>query len=99
MYPPLTNNVLLCLQRYTHRVLWFQMSKRNELITNWIKANKPNGLGKLSIETGIPTGSLSQIRAGREIQDVLKRASLARVLGVSESELFPSSKGKSRASA
>lgn len=73
-------------------------NRRNELITKWIKANKPNGLGKLSMATSIPTGSLSQIRAGRIIQDELKRASLARVLGVPESELFPSPKGKNRAS-
>lgn len=64
----------------------------------WITANKPDGLGKLAMRTEIPTGSLSKIRAGRGLQDPLKKKSLSRVLGVPESELFPTTMGKSRAS-
>lgn len=75
------------------------MSKlRKRLMDEYIKENKPDGIRKLAEATGIPTGSLQKIRQGREIQDELKRASLARVLNASESALFPSSKGKSRAS-
>jgi hypothetical protein len=75
------------------------MSKaRREIIDRWVKANKPDGIGKLARESEIPTGSLSKIRAGRPLQNPLLRRSLARALGVKESELFPSDQGKSRAS-
>ncbi len=75
------------------------MSKvRKELIDKWVRANKPDGIAKLARETEIPSGSLQKIRAGRDLLDPLKRKSLARVLGVKESELFPVTAGKSRAS-
>lgn len=75
------------------------MSKVNRaLIDAWIKENRPDGIGKLARESRIPTHSLEKIRQGRAIKDPLKRESLAGVLGVPESELFPVPAGKSRAS-
>lgn len=75
------------------------MSKvRRELIDTWVKANKPDGIGKLARKTEIPSTSLQKIRAGRALVSPLYRKALAQVLGVKESELFPSDQGKSRAS-
>lgn len=64
----------------------------------WIKSAGRDGLKQLSDATKITTSSLSKIRSGRIPKDPLKRESLARVLGYGESELFPVTAGKSRAS-
>lgn len=71
---------------------------RKKLMDEWVRANKPDGIRKLAEATQIPSGSLQKIRQGRDIQIELYRESLSRVLGVSVAELFPSAKGKSRAS-
>jgi len=74
------------------------MKVRRELIDAWIKEKGRDGIKQLSDASEIPTSSLSKIRTGRVPQDPLKRQSLARALGVQESELFPAPTGKSRAS-
>jgi transcriptional regulator with XRE-family HTH domain len=78
------------------------MKKRvvREHIDRWIKDAYPNGLYKLSEKTGIPMGSIAQIRIGAFIPKAPdRRKKLAEALGVKESELFPEDKsGKSRAS-
>lgn len=72
---------------------------KRELIDQWIKDAYPNGLYKLSEVSKIPVNSLTKIRLGTWIpKNPAKREDLAEVLGVSETELFPSTKGKSRAS-
>ncbi len=71
---------------------------RKELISAFIKKQERDGIRVLSELSKIPTSSISKIRAGRVPKDPLKREALAEALGVEESELFPSAKGKSRAS-
>lgn len=71
---------------------------RKDLISQWIKEQERDGVRVLAEITDIPTSSIHKIRAGRVPKDPLKRAALAEALGVSESELFPSPKGKGRAS-
>lgn len=61
---------------------------RREFIDRWVRANKPGGIGRLAELTEIPVESLKKIRTERPIQDPLKMKSLARALGVKESELF-----------
>jgi hypothetical protein len=69
------------------------------LIDQWIKDAYPNGLYKLSEASNIPVNSLTKIRLGTFIpRDPNRRRSLAEALNVEESDLFPASTGKSRAS-
>lgn len=68
------------------------------VMDRWIKTAGRDGLKQLSDATKIPTSSLSKIRNGRVPQNPLIRESLARVLGFKETELFPVTAGKSRAS-
>lgn len=79
-----------------------EMSKRvnRKYIDAWIKNAYPNGLYKLSEKTGIPMGSIEQIRIGAFIPKAPdRRRKLAETLGVKESELFPDgNSGRSRAS-
>jgi hypothetical protein len=77
------------------------MSKKvnRDLIDVWIKDAYPNGLYKLSEASKIPVNSLVKIRLGKFIpRDPERRQSLAKVLNCEESELFPVTAGKSRAS-
>ena len=69
-----------------------------DLIDKWIKDAYPNGLYKLSEVSGIPAHSIAKIRLGWVPKNPLRRNDLAEALGVTESELFPVSAGKSRAS-
>lgn len=75
------------------------MSKgvRREIIDKWIDERYPNALTKLSNASSVPAASISKIRTGRVPTNELTRRSLAKALGVQESELFPvvpSRKGK-----
>jgi lambda repressor-like predicted transcriptional regulator len=58
-------------------------------IDDWIAKNGPNGLAKLSIESGIPLSSLAKIRSGWVPVKKWTRIALAEKLGVTEDELFP----------
>jgi len=59
------------------------------LIDAWVKEAYPNGLYKLSEASKIPVNSLVKIRLGKFVpRDADRRAGLAKVLGVKESELF-----------
>lgn len=71
---------------------------KKELIRSWIKKQERDGVKALSDRSNITTSSILKIRAGRVPKDPLKRKALAEAIGVSESELFPLIKGKSRAS-
>lgn len=79
---------------------WVQMKKtvKRELIDRWVSEAYPNGLYKLSEASKIPANSLSKIRLGWVPKNPHKRKDLANALGVQESELFPASTGRSRAS-
>jgi transcriptional regulator with XRE-family HTH domain len=71
---------------------------RKDLIAKWIKRQGRDGVRALAEKTNIPTSSICKIRGGRIPQDPIKRELLAKALGVKESELFPVTAGKSRAS-
>lgn len=68
------------------------------LIDAWINEEYPNAIGKLSMAAEIPVTSLEKIRAGRVPKGRDQRERLARVLGVTEAELFPVTAGESEAS-
>lgn len=70
-----------------------------DLIDQWIKDAYPNGLYKLSEKSNVPVESLKKIRLGTFIPKAAdRRKGLADALGVEESELFPVTAGKIRAS-
>lgn len=75
-----------------------KQGKCGSAIDHWIKRAGRDGIRQLAEATKISSNTLSKIRQGREVVDPLKRESLSRVLGISESELFPVRAGKSRAS-
>jgi len=65
-----------------------RLKVNRELIDKWIEDNSPDGIGKLGMLSKIPTNSLAKLRLGWVPKDILKRESLARVLGVAHDELF-----------
>lgn len=60
-----------------------------DLIDAFVDANYPNGVGKLSVKSGVPVSSINRIRAGLVPIKLGSRNKLANALGVSERVLFP----------
>ena len=73
---------------------------KREIIDFWIAEAGRDGVGQLATKSGVPTSSISKIRAGRVPKNRQDREKLAKALGVKESELFPvvSASGNTRAS-
>jgi len=64
----------------------------------WVLENGPDGVAKLAAASGVSSSMISKIRTGRVPVRPLTRRALAQALDVEESELFPVTAGKSRAS-
>ncbi len=93
------NFLLKFILKHEITVVRMKQKVNRELIDQWIKDAYPNGLYKLSEKSGIPMGSITQIRIGAFVPKAPdRRRKLAEALGVKESELFPAPTGKSRAS-
>lgn len=71
---------------------------KREYIDEWLKERYPDAISKLAQASQIPANSIAKIRLGWVPKNPNRRKDLAAVLGVEESELFPVTTGKSRAS-
>lgn len=67
-------------------------------LNQWIDENKPSGLAKLALQSGVSTGTLDKVRAGYVPPREGTRQRISRALGISENELFPARDGKEKAS-
>jgi hypothetical protein len=63
-----------------------------DIIDDWIDQNGPNGLARLSIESGVSPSTIGYARRGVAPKKDRTRLKLARAVGVAESILFPDSK-------
>lgn len=72
---------------------------KRSLLDNWIVQNKPNGLGKLAIASGVSENVIAYARVGKIPRKEITRRLIAQTIGVVEDELFPRTEaGKSQAS-
>ena len=61
---------------------------RREIVDKWLDKNAPNGLAKLSLESGLSTHTISKIRLGYALKKEGLRLRLAKAIGVSVEDLF-----------
>jgi len=64
------------------------------LIRNWIDANGPSGLARLSLRSNVSTSKIWLATVGEAPKKESTQQKLAKALGVRHSELFPEIKGK-----
>ena len=62
---------------------------RRDLIHEWVRAHRPDGMSALCQKSKIPYSSAIKIRAGHVPMSLLQRSALAAAIGVTEAELFP----------
>lgn len=69
-----------------------------DVFKKWIEENGPDGVAKLAIGSGISSSTIRKIRSGYVPKKVSTRREIARFMRLPEDQIFPESKGKSRAS-
>lgn len=60
-----------------------------KIIDDWMKANKPNGLAKLSMASGVSMTKIYYAAQGYAPKKESTRLKLCKALGISEKKLFP----------
>lgn len=68
------------------------------LIDRWVDMNGPDGLIKLAALAGVSSSLLQKTRIGLVPKKGFTRMKICNALGVTESDLFPVSAGKDKAS-
>lgn len=68
------------------------------LIDRWVDMNGPDGLIKLAALAGVSSSLLQKTRIGLVPKKGFTRMKICKALGVTESDLFPVSAGKDKAS-
>lgn len=65
-----------------------ELCVNRELIDQWIYENRPDGLSKLAVVSGVPSDTVAKARRGK-VPSKIQRQKLAEALKHEEEKVFP----------